>query len=107
MFKIDFNSISNAGVLKLEITADDLFDVVRKVVEETAGFIYSKLNEERNPEFMTRKDAMKLLNVKTAKTMIQWEGKGFLNPHRISGRVYYRRNEVTDAFEEFTRSTDY
>ena len=105
--KLILNSISNAGAIKLEVTADDLLEMVRKVVEDTASLIYSKLKEERNPEFMTRKDAMKLLNVKTALTMIRWEEKGYLNPHRISGRVYYRQNEVTDAFEKFSRSTDY
>ncbi len=107
MEKFDFNSIGNAGAIKLEITKDDLFEMVRKVVTDTASLIYSKLSEERNPEFMTRKDAMKLLNVKTALTMIRWEEKGYLNPHRVSGRVYYRQNEVTDAFEKFSRSIDY
>jgi len=105
--KLILNSISNAGVLKLKITADDLLEMVKKVVEDTVNIFYSQLIEERNPEFMTRKDAMKLLNVKTALTMIRWEQKGYLNPHRLSGRVYYRQNEVTNAFEKFSRSNDY
>lgn len=107
MFKIDFNTLSNTAALKLEVTADDLLEMVKKVVEDTVSIFYSKLSEERNPEFMTRKDAMKFLNVKTALTMIRWEEKGYLNPHRISGRVYYRQNEVINAFEKFSRSIDY
>lgn len=98
-----FNSLSNAGVIKLEITADDLLSVMKDVSRETANFCLAKMNEDRSPEFMPRKEAMKLLNVSTALTMIRWEEKGYLNPHRISGRIFYRQDEVINAVEKFSR----
>lgn len=102
-----FSSLSNAGVIKLEITADDLQKVMKEVARETAISFLSKMEEERSPEFIPRKEAMKILNVSTALTMIRWEEKGYLNPHRIGGRIFYRQNEVIAAFEKFYRMEDF
>ncbi len=101
------NGISNAGVLKLEITAEDLLKVIKDIVKETANSVLTMMNEERNPKFISRKEAMKMLNVTTSLTMMRWEEKGYLNPHRIGGRIFYRNDEVVAAFEKFSRSNDY
>jgi len=98
-----FASLSSAGVIKLEITADDLQRVMKDVARETASSFMAKMEEERSPEFIPRKEAMKMLNVTTALTMIRWEVKGYLNPHRIGGRIFYRQDEVVAAFEKFSR----
>lgn len=103
MIESFFAGLSNAGVVKLEITADDLQKVMKDVARETAISLLAKMEEERTPQFITRREAMKMLNVTTALTMIRWEGKGYLNPHRISGRIFYRLDEVISAFEKFCR----
>ncbi|SHJ88086.1 hypothetical protein SAMN05444280_1375 [Tangfeifania diversioriginum] len=54
-------------------------------------------------EFIPRKEAIERLNVKTANTMSSWEEKGYLNPHRIGGRIYYRQNEFAGSAERFPR----
>ena len=95
--------LSNARVVKLEITADDLLKVLKDVAKETANYLLAKMNNERSPEFIPRKEAMKMLNVTTALTMIRWEEKGYLNPHRTGGRIFYRKDEVIAAFEKFCR----
>lgn len=99
----ELKSLSKGGVIKLEITADDLEKVMKDVARETANILLAKMEEERSPEFISRKDAMKLLNVTTALTMIRWEKKDYLHPHRISGRVFYRKDEILSAFEKFKR----
>lgn len=99
----ELKSLSKAGVIKLEITADDLQKVMKDVARETANILLAKMEEERSPEFLPRKEAMVLLNVTTALTMIRWEEKGSLNPHRIGGRIFYRKDEILKAFEEFKR----
>lgn len=103
MSKDFFTSLSNAGVVKLEITADDLLKVMKAVARETASSFLAKMEEVRSPEFIPRKEAMKMLNVTTALTMIRWEEKGYLNPHRIGGRIFYRQDEIVTAFEKFYR----
>ncbi len=100
------SSVSNAAVLKYEITAEDLLIVMRDLVRETTNSILAKFHEERSPEFIPRKEAMKRLEVKSEATMINWERKGYLSPHRIGGRVFYRQDEVVDAFERFTRNEE-
>mgnify|MGYP006301395529 CR=1 FL=1 len=101
-----FDSVSNAGVLKYEITAEDLMKVVMDIIRETTDSILAKYDEMRSPEFIPRKEAMKMLNVKTANTMSNWEKKGYLNPHRMGGRIYYRQDELTEAMERLEREKD-
>lgn len=97
------NELSLLGTVKIEMLAGDLLDVVKDVAKETARIFLAKMNEERSPEFLSRKDAMNALNVSTALTMIRWEEKGYLNPFRMGGRIFYRKDEVLKAFENFKR----
>lgn len=97
-------SYGNHGVLRLEVTADDLINMMREVTRETINSVLAKFNDERSTEFISRKEAMKKLDVKTALTMIRWEEKGILNPHKNGGRVYYRENEIVACFEKFSRT---
>lgn len=103
MSKDFFTSLSSVGVLKLDITTDEFLKVMKDLARDTANFCLAKMNEERSPEFITRKEAKEMLKVTTDLTMMRWEGKGFLNPHRISGRVFYRKDEILSAFEKFKR----
>jgi len=103
---IELSSLGMAGVVKLEITASDLLNVLNDVAKATANSILTKMNGDRSPEFIPRKEAMKMLNVTTALTMIRWEEKEYLIPHRIGGRIFYRKDEVVAAFERFSRNHD-
>jgi hypothetical protein len=98
---IDFNSVP---AVKFEVTAEDLMKVVTDVIRETTNSILSKFENDRMPEFISRKEAMEKLDMKTANTMISWEEKGYLKPHRISGRIFYRKDELNEAYERVTRN---
>lgn len=99
------SSVSNAAVVKYEITADDLMKMMREVIKETTNSILAKFDEERSPELIPRKEAMKRLDVKSEATMINWERKDYLSPHKIGGRIFYRQDEIVDAFERFSRKS--
>nr|WP_319998408.1 helix-turn-helix domain-containing protein [uncultured Draconibacterium sp.] len=103
MTQFNFNDVSSIAAVKLEATTDDLMKLFRDVITETTNSIIAKLDEERSPEILTRKEAMKKLDIKSEATMINWEKKGYLSPHRIGGRIFYQKNEVVDALERFTR----
>ena len=103
MTQFNFNDVSSIAAVKLEATADDLMKLIRDVITETTNSIIAKLDEGRSPEILTRKEAMKKLDIKSEATMINWEKKGYLSPHRIGGRIFYQKNEVVDALERFTR----
>ncbi|KJF45360.1 MerR family transcriptional regulator [Draconibacterium sediminis] len=60
-------------------------------------------SSEEEDKLITRKEAMRLLNVKTVLTMIRWEEKGILNPLRINSRIRYWKSEILDAAESFQR----
>ena len=99
-------NFSSAGVIKYEISEQDLMAVITRLATDTANSVIAKFEEERTPEFITRKEAMEVLNVKTASTMISWEEKGYLNPHKICGRIFYRKDQIVQAFENFTRTSN-
>lgn len=106
MSKFIFNDVSSTAALKLEVTADDLLSMMKQVVVETTNSVFAKFDEERSPELIPRKDAMKMLNVKTPLTMQRWEEKGYLNPHKISSRIFYRKDELDTAIEKFSRTDE-
>ncbi len=97
---------SKAVAIKVEITAEDLIQVIKNVAEETVKIILSKVIDSRDSDFVPRKQAMTLLNVKSPITMMKWEEKGYLTPHKISGRIFYRKDDITNAFEKFSREFD-
>jgi len=97
------NSFGFTGTIKYEITAEDLGKVMAEVIIKTTNALIAKFENERLPEYVTRKEAMMRLNVRTANTMNSWEEKGYLKPHRIGGRIFYRQDELNEAYERVTR----
>lgn len=89
--------------VKLEIPVKDLETLIEDVVCKTIEVLLAKFEKERTPEFIPRKEAMKMLKVKTANTMSSWEEKGYLSPNRIGGRIYYRQDELVGVAERFER----
>lgn len=96
----------NAGVLKFEITANDLMQVISDTVNKTKEAFIKDIEIASNDELIPRKEAMEILNVKTILTMIRWEKKGYLNPHRLASRIFYKRSEVLNAATQFDRLED-
>ena len=102
-----FDEVSNIGLtIRLEIPAKDLDRQIEKAIVKTSEIVLAKFENERSPEFIPRKETMKMLNVKTANTMSSWEEKGYLKPHRLGRRIYYRQDELADAVQRFRREED-
>lgn len=99
-------SIDGVATLKLEVSADDLMKMMERVIKETTNSVLAKLNEGRPSELYTRKEAMKKLGVKSEATMINWEKKGYLSPHKLGNRIFYRQDDLVEALERVERVTD-
>lgn len=99
-------NVTNSGVIKLGITADDLVKVMKDVARETANSLFAKMEEERSSKFISRKEAMQMSNVATAPTMIRWEEKGYLSPLSINDQIYYEQDEVIAAIENIQRQEE-
>lgn len=91
------------GNVKLEITVDDLLDVIDITVAKAKEAFTKQLDLERNDKLIPRKVAMKQLNVKTTATMIAWEKRGYLIPRKIGSRVFYKSSQLKKAVEQFHR----
>ncbi|WP_159519540.1 hypothetical protein [Sunxiuqinia indica] len=99
-------NLGQKGVVKLEITAADLVSVVQNVARETADAILKDRQQEQSNDFIPRKIAMEMLNVKTTLTMLRWEEKGYLQPHRVGSRIFYKKQDVLAAVAEFHRESN-
>ena len=106
MKQFNFNEARSVAAIKLEVSHKDLMKMIKDVIEETTNLLFAKFEEVRSPKLIPRKEAMKKLNVKTALTMIRWEEQGYLQPHRIGGRIFYREDELATAPEKFSRTED-
>ena len=98
-----FTDDSDFGAIKLEITVDDFMKAMENVARETTNSLLAKMDEEQPPEFILRKEAMKLLNVPSMRTMIRWEETGYLTPYTSISQIYYRKDEVVAAIEKYSR----
>ena len=91
------------GEIKFEMNSNDLENFAEYIVEKVVDRISHKDEKLSNDDLIPRKEAMKILNVKTVLTMMRWEEKGILSPHRISSRIFYKKSEVIEAVERFER----
>lgn len=80
-------SFSSAGVIKLEMTPEILQDLVRDVIRKTIEEVVEAFGIDRQVDLITIKEAMEILKIKTAVTMMSWEEKGYLKPRKISGDI--------------------
>ncbi len=94
------------GTVKLEITANDLMQVINETVRKTKDAFSIDVETAAKDELIPRKEAMEILNVKTILTMIRWEKKGYLHPHRLASRIFYKKSEVLTAATQFERMED-
>ena len=107
--KMNLDILSNPdiqGTVKFEITASDLLAVIDNAVNKAKEAFAKEADQIANDEFIPRKEAMEILNVKTVLTMIRWEKKEYLTPYRMSSRIFYKKSEVLAAVEQFKRMED-
>lgn len=94
------------GTVKFEITANDLLQVISDTVQKTKEAFTKDIERASKDELIPRKEGMEMLNVKTVLTMIRWEKKGYLTPHRLASRIFYKKSEVINAAKQFERLED-
>ncbi|MBN2165478.1 MAG: hypothetical protein JW717_04305 [Marinilabiliaceae bacterium] len=97
---------SGMGAMKIEISAKDLMQVINDTAQRTKDVFAKDVEQSSNDELIPRKEAMERLNVKTILTMIRWEKKGYLTPHRLASRIFYKKSEVVNAARSFDRLED-
>ena len=76
--------------LKLEITAEDLEGMMRKVVAE---IIERYENAEQSETYVTRKRTAEMLDVDLS-TLWRYDKIGYLQPVQIGGKRRYKQSDI-------------
>lgn len=77
--------------LKTEISED--------VFKKIAPLFLSVLQPVKETQFLTRKEAAKLLGV-SLPTILDWTKSGKIIGYRIASRVRYKRNEIENSLSQ-------
>ena len=73
------------------ITAEQLVDLFRPMIREEVQIVISQQEEK----LISPAEACKLFKPAITKaTLTSWTKQGFLQEHRIGGRVFYRQSEI-------------
>ena len=80
------------------VTAKEMWSEFEKMKAELKNEIMYDINQNANKKLYTRKELAKYLKVST-QTIINWSGRGIINPVYIQGRVYYKAEEIEEILK--------
>lgn len=86
----DAGAVANQILLN-GITAEQFVDLLRPMIREEVQLVISQQEEK----LISPAEACKLFKPAITKaTLTSWTKQGFLQEHRIGGRVFYRQSEI-------------
>lgn len=89
------NQIASGGNFVIQISAQDLKDVVSEMYQEERNRTENAIAKHREKPTLTRKEAADILGV-TLSTLWQWGKSGYLVPVKIGSKVMYRPSDVEE-----------
>ena len=93
------NQIPSGANFIVQISANDLREVMRSFYEEERQRIEAERKINRERPTLTRKETAKILGV-TLSTLWKWAQMGYLVPVKIGTRVMYRPTDVDAMLEK-------
>ena len=79
------------GITPQQLASNILKDVRTELKEIVLNF-----QPQKQPEYLTRKEAAKILKVSLV-TLSDWNKKGVLKPYRLGNLIRYKREELDQA----------
>ena len=97
-----------AQTIQVNISPDELTHLIETAIQKRLdSWQPPKLEGADFPELLTRKETAKLLRISLV-SLHAWstdtpDRKAILKPHRVNGRVRFRRSEVLDVVKAHQR----
>lgn len=86
--------IESGANVTIAVSASDLRDFARKIVEETRQELVREITEEKSEVYYSVDQVMSILNV-SKMTLWRWNKKDdFLHPIKVGGLLRYRKSDV-------------
>lgn len=79
--------------IALTVSANDLREFARSIVEQTKDDIEASIAENRSEVYYTPEQVMSLVNV-CRRTLFRWQKGGYLTPVKVGGLTRYRKSDI-------------
>ena len=89
------NQIASGGNFVIQISAQDLKEVVSEMYQDERNRTENAIAKHREKPTLTRKEAADILGV-TLSTLWQWAKSGYLVPVKIGSKVMYRPSDIEE-----------
>lgn len=86
----------------VQVTPEELQDGISKAVKSQIDELKTHLQPKEPTAYLTRQDVSKMLQIDLS-SVHNWTKRGTLKAYQISGRVYYKRNEIEQAIVELKK----
>lgn len=83
----------------IEITPDELKELILTGINKEIEKIKVHFKPINQVDYLTRNEVANLLKIHIS-SVHNWTKKGILIAYQMGGRVYYRRTDIDEAFEE-------
>lgn len=91
---LNLAELISAGVnVTIAVSATDLRDFARIIVEQTKNDIEASIAEGRSEVYYTPEQVMSMLNV-CRRTLFRWNNSGYLTTVKIGGLTRYRKSDI-------------
>lgn len=90
--------IVNGGNIVLQVSADDLREVMKSFYQEERERTEQAIQKHRESPTLGRKETAKLLGVSLA-TLWKWAKEGYLVPVKIGTKVMYKATDIDEILK--------
>ena len=80
----------------IQLSTEELKSIFIKVIKTELDDVKKHLQPKEPNRYLTRQDVAKMLHIDLS-SVHNWSKKGILQPYQISGRVYYKLEEVENS----------
>lgn len=80
----------------IQLSTDELKTIFIEVIKTELDDVKKHLQPKEPNRYLTRQDVAKMLDIDLS-SVHNWSKKGILQPYQISGRVYYKLQEIENS----------
>ena len=80
----------------IQLSTEELKTIFIEVIKTELDDVKKHLQPKEPNRYLTRQDVAKMLDIDLS-SVHNWSKKGILQPYQISGRVYYKLEEIENS----------
>ena len=80
----------------IQLSTEELKSIFIEVIKTELDDVKKHLQPKEPNRYLTRQEVANMLNIDLS-SVHNWSKKGILQPYQISGRVYYKLEEVENS----------